>query len=76
MKLFRRFLPFLFATTSLGSGFFEIKLIRQLNTSNQHLKTNFLDLFKQPVCKMSTNIKEEVDRQKEFYDSMSLDEKR
>lgn len=56
-------------------------LTRSLNrlstTANSPLtKADFLALIGPAICKMSTSIKDEVDRQKEFYDSLSLDEKR
>lgn len=75
MKAFRFFLPVILASSSFNLAFTTANSAKSLAT-NQFLQRNLLNLVQQPVCKMSTNLREEVDRQKKFYDSMSLDEKR
>lgn len=75
MKALRFILPVILASSSFN-------LVSTTNSAtksvvnNQFLKRNLLNLVQQPVCKMSSNLREEVSRQKEFYDSMSIDEKR
>jgi len=69
MRHLRVLLPIL-----LTSG----SLIGRIRSNRQQILPSYLFnlVGKQSVCKMSTNVREEVNRQKEFYDSLSLEEKR